>query len=91
VTDSTADQPQPVAAPAAVPTRPKETIEQTYMRQTRNAVSFIAWIVGIIVVANLILGIIVAKQISDLNNAVSGGGSGVTPNCMSQGGSDPSC
>jgi hypothetical protein len=38
--------------------RPGETIEQGYLRQIRNAVVFIAWIIGIIFVVYLILGIV---------------------------------
>jgi hypothetical protein len=42
--------------------RPGETIEQGYLRQIRNAVVFIAWIIGIIFVVYLIFGIIVARN-----------------------------
>jgi hypothetical protein len=42
--------------------RPGETIEQSYLRQIRNAVVFIAWIIGFIFVAYLILGIIIARN-----------------------------
>ena len=59
-----------------------------YARQTRNAVVAIAWIVGILAALTLIGAIIQANAISNLNNQLSGGGSS---NCLSEGGSDPSC
>ena len=59
-------------------------------KQTRNAVRFIAWVVAIVCVISLILGIIAAVQLSKLNSQLNGGGS-VSSNCVSQGGTDPSC
>ncbi len=61
-----------------------------YLRETRNAVTFIAVIVGIVATLALIGTIIVGVQLSKLNsdlNGISGGSS----NCLSQGGTDPSC
>jgi uncharacterized membrane protein YvbJ len=79
-------QSQPAVASAwAASLRPGETIEQAYLRQTRNAAVFIAWIVGIIFAVILILGIIVAKDLSTASNA------SPSPTCLSQGGYDPSC
>jgi hypothetical protein len=48
---------------ASANTRPGETIEQGYLRQIRDAAVFIAWIVGVIFVANLIIGVIVAMNL----------------------------
>jgi hypothetical protein len=81
-------RPEAAAAPGSV-TRPAagETIEQRYMRQTRNATVFIAWIVGIIFAANLIIGIIVARAVMHANTTAPSPSS----TCMSQGGFDPSC
>lgn len=69
VTDATAQAiPQPgtasISAPRPVNLKAGETIEQAYLRQIRDAAVFIAWIVGIIFVANLIIGIIVANKLS---------------------------
>ena len=58
-------------------------------RQTRTAAVFIAWVIGIFAAISIVVGIIMAVQLTHLNNAinssVSGGG------CQSLGGTDPSC
>ncbi len=59
-------------------------------KQTGSAVTFIAWVVAIVCVISLILGIVAAVQLSKLNSQVNGGGS-TSSNCLSQGGTDPSC
>ena len=72
--------------------RAAEPPELKFMRETRNAVVFIAWVVGLAAVISLIVGIVVAVQISKVNSQLSNLGGGTTSsNCMSQGGSDPSC
>jgi hypothetical protein len=50
-----------------------------------------AWIVGIVFVANLVLGIVVAVKLNELNHAFANIGN-PTPSstCLSQGGYDPS-
>ena len=86
----------PAAAPApltvtfrnGVPGTPAESPEMRYLRQTRNAAVFVAVVVGIVLALNLIVGIYLGSQLSKLNSAVNGGGSS---NCMSLGGTDPSC
>ncbi len=64
-------QPPPPPRPAQTPAQAKaaqarallaareaEAPELRYMRETRNAVVFIAWVVGIVCVISLILGIV---------------------------------
>ena len=58
--------------------RPGEPLELKYARQTRNATVFIAILAGV--------------ELHALSNAVSGtGSSSSSSNCLSQGGTDPSC
>jgi uncharacterized membrane protein SpoIIM required for sporulation len=54
---------------------------------TRNAVRFIAWVIGIWVVISVIAGIVIAVEISHAANNVNNDIS----NCQSLGGTDPSC
>jgi hypothetical protein len=49
---------------------PSETAVERYARQTRNATVFIAWAVGIALVAGLILGIVATVDMSRLLTAV---------------------
>jgi hypothetical protein len=85
----------PAAAPvagAAAGARAAETIEQKYLRQTRNATVFIAIIVGIFTAISLIGVIWTATTIAHLDSELNGTFSGVTnSNCLSQGGSNPNC
>ena len=81
--------PPALSAAAAAGARPGETIELAYLRQIRNAVTVIAWIAGLFAVAGLIIGIAAAVQVSHLNSELTGGGG--SSNCLSQGGTDPSC
>lgn len=71
--------------------RDAETPELRYMRETRNAVTFIAVIVGIVAALALIATIIVGVQLGKLNSDLNGISGGGTSNCLSQGGTDPSC
>jgi hypothetical protein len=98
--DATAaiEQPKP-GTPAAGTKRiglDQKTYDTTaiehWARKTALAVQFIAWILGFAAAAAVILGIIAAVQLAHLNSYLSGGGS-VIPgsNCLSQGGTDPSC
>ena len=62
-------------------------IRNTY--ETRNAVRFIAWVVGIYVLISLVIGVIVGVQLAKIGDTVN-------PNtdistCLSLGGTDPSC
>ncbi len=76
----------------STPSKPAETPEQKYMRETRNAVTFIAVVVGVLVVLGLIGTIIMGVQLAKLNQSLNnGGGGGGVSNCMSLGGTDPSC
>ena len=60
-------------------------------RETRGAVVFVAWAIGLFAAISIAVGIITAVQIVHLNNAINNSGNGNTSNCMSQGGTDPSC
>lgn len=71
--------------------RAAETPELKYMRETRNAAVFIAVIVGIVATLSLIATIIVGVQLSNLDHDLNSIGGGSTSNCLSQGGTDPSC
>jgi hypothetical protein len=74
------------------PEKERQDRLERYARETRGAVVFIAWCVGIVVIISLvgaiIAGIDLAKVNSDLNN---GGGSTTSSNCVSQGGTNPGC
>jgi hypothetical protein len=56
-------------------------------RSTRAAVVFIGWVIGLFAAISIIVGIITAVQMVNLNNAVNGNAG----NCLSQGGTNPSC
>jgi cobalamin biosynthesis Mg chelatase CobN len=79
-----------VPAPHTASIRADETIEQKYMRQTRNATVFIAVIVGIVTIIALVGIIWTATSISKINSQLNG--SDVSNStCESQGGSNPNC
>ena len=88
---------QPAAAPAQVPGLPQagETAALKYARHTRNAVVFMAIVVAAGLVASLIIGIVIGVQVAKLNGANSSGSgsssSSNSSNCLSQGGTNPSC
>ena len=75
----------------AVPARPPEPVELRYLRETRNAVVFIAVLAGVICLASLIIGIVAAVQLSKVSSELGRSGGSSSSNCLSQGGSDPSC
>jgi len=78
------------AVPAAA--RAGETIEQKYLRETRNAVTFIAVVVGIVAALSLIAAIVVGTQLAKVNRQLGNlNGSVSSSNCYSQGGTDMSC
>lgn len=76
-------------APGTPSTRAHETVEQRYLRQTRNATVFIAVIVGIVTVIALVGVIWTATNIARLNSQLNGV-NGLS-NCQSQGGTNPDC
>lgn len=86
-----AGTPNGLLAPGTASTRAGETVEQKYMRQTRNATVFIAIIVGIVTVISLVGIIWTATTISKLNSQLNGTNGLSSSNCQSQGGTDPSC
>ena len=60
-------------------------------RQTRNAVRFIAWAIGIFLGLSLIGGIYGLVQLGSAANTYNSPAGGDITNCMSLGGNDPSC
>lgn len=50
----------------------------------------IAWIIGLAATAAAILGVVAAIEFAHLSDELYGGDSGVS-NCLSLGGTDPSC
>jgi hypothetical protein len=78
-------------ASGAVPARAGETIDQKYLRHTRNATVFIAVIVGIFTALVIIATIWAATTVSRLNSDLNGVNFGSTSNCQSQGGTNPGC
>lgn len=69
-----------------------ETAVEYWVRKMALATQFIAWIVGLAAAAAVILGIIAAVELAHLNSYLSGGSSGSpASNCLSQGGTNPSC
>jgi hypothetical protein len=73
--------------PAGMP----ETIEQKYMRETRDALRVIAWVMALTFILGVVAAIIVGVQISKIGTDLGGASSSTSSNCMSQGGTDPSC
>jgi len=57
-----------------------EDLALTYVRQTRGATVFIAWVVGIVVVLSFIGVIVTAVELSHLSNAINNGGG--SSNCI---------
>lgn len=68
---------------------PPETPEQKYMRHIRNAIVFIAVIMGVSFVLGFVVAIVMGVQIGNIDSRLAG--NAVNSNCVSQGGSDPSC
>lgn len=69
----------PAAAPASVyakqaALRKLDSVDQLFLLQTRNAVMFIAWVIGILLILAAVVGIITAVQLIHLVHAVTGGG-----------------
>jgi hypothetical protein len=74
-----------------VPYKPPEPPLEMYARQTRNAVTVIAWIVGIAAVLTVIGGIILGVQLAHYQNELVNGSVPSTSNCLSQGGINTAC
>lgn len=72
-----------------VPNRANETVEQKYMRQTRNATVFIAVVVGIFTTLAVIGTIWTVVHVSQVNSQLNG--TSIYSNCESQGGTNSSC
>lgn len=71
---------------------PPETPEQRYKRHIRNAIVFIAVVVGVSFVLGFVMAIVMGIQIGNIDSRLSNpAGNAVSGNCASQGGSDPSC
>ena len=63
----------------------------TYLREIRNWMRFIGIVVIINVVAAIVIGIVVGVEVSHAVSNTTSGGTTSNSNCMSQGGTDPSC
>ena len=74
--------------PRRWPQTPEDRMEM-YARQTRDAVRVIAWIVGFVFVLSVIGAIIVGVQLGKVSSELNTGTA--SSNCLSQGGTDPSC
>jgi len=64
----------------------REDLAMVYLRQIKTAVVTLAVIAVIGVIASVIIGIVVAANVSNQNN-----GGGTSPACVSQGGTIPGC
>jgi hypothetical protein len=84
-----------VTRPLALPLHGGERTEDPatrYLHEIRNWMRFIGIIVIINVVAGIIIGIVVGVEVSHaVNNSSTSGGTTSNSNCLSQGGTDPSC
>jgi len=82
-------------APGLVRAQPDADLMETYARQTRNATVTIAVCTVFFTAISIIAGILVAIAAAHINSAYNQGyftgGTSSTSNCMSQGGTDPSC
>ncbi len=71
---------------------PPETPEQKYMRHMRNAIVFIAVVVGVSFVLGFVVAIVTGVQMGSIDSRLGNlTGNATSSNCVSQGGSDPSC
>jgi hypothetical protein len=66
---------------------PQEKME-TYARQTRTATVVLAVLASLVFAVTVVGGIVIGIRIGQVNNLST---STVSSNCMSQGGTDPSC
>ena len=69
----------------------KEDLALVYLRQARTAVVTMAVLAIVGVIASVVIGIIVAVGISHENNVLSQLNGTSSSNCLSQGGTDPTC
>lgn len=85
-----ANQPSQPPAPRTVT---REPAEQRYLRQTRNATVFMAWVIGVWVALSLIIGLVLGIGLMHAVNQINtnGGTGGSITNCLSQGGTNPNC
>jgi hypothetical protein len=94
MTDNAAVEFVPSGKPLATePTKtPAEKEIIAHLQQIRTNTTILATLAVIGFLASIIVGVIVAVQVSHLNSNLSGnsGGGGIS-NCQSQGGTDPSC
>jgi len=86
-----ANQEQPTAAPTAAPAPTPDGESTRYLREIRNWIRFIGIIVIINVIAAIVIGIVVGVAVTHAVNNTTSGGTTSNSNCLSQGGTDPSC
>jgi hypothetical protein len=87
VTDAVPESPPELPAHAEPPpdtTETPETPAVKYLRETRNAVVFIAWLLAVVTVLGVAVAIVVAVHVHDEHGPPSA-------SCASQGGTDASC
>jgi len=84
-------QEQPTAAPTAAPAPTPDGESTRYLREIRNWIRFIGIIVIINVIAAIVIGIVVGVAVTHAVNNTTSGGTTSNSNCLSQGGTDPSC
>ncbi|MGO9189815.1 MAG: hypothetical protein ACLP8X_15295 [Streptosporangiaceae bacterium] len=71
---------------------PPETPEQRYMRHMRNAIVFIAVMLGVSFVLGLVVAIVMGVQIGNIDSQLGiQSGNSAASNCVSQGGTNPGC
>ncbi len=69
-----------------------ETPEQKYMRHMRNAIVFIAVVLGVSFVLGFVMAIVMGIQIGNINTQLNNqNGGAVSSICVSQGGTEPGC
>jgi hypothetical protein len=82
VTDAAPESPEDSAA--AAPAEKPETPAVKYLRETRNAVLFIAWLLTVVTILGIASAIVVAVHVHDENHPPSA-------SCASQGGTVAGC
>ena len=71
---------------------PPETPEQRYMRHMRNAIVFIAVVLGVSFVLGFVVAIVMGIQIGNIDSQLSNQTGGTASStCVSQGGTNPGC
>lgn len=78
-------------SPRTAAERAFEPLDLRYLRHTRNAATFIAFMAGIVVTLTLIGVIMAAVQLGNVSRELGNLNGGASSNCASQGGTNPDC